>query len=154
LRRDSPAGLRASVRTVDVAEKLEIEIQAEAELMKIRSAIVCAILAAGMTLSAFASDINGQWAATFDTQIGVQHYTYTLKADGEKLSGTAKNDRGSTEITNGTIKGDDVAFTENLDFQGNQIVITYTGKISGDELKLTRKVGDFATEELTAKRVK
>jgi hypothetical protein len=33
-------------------------------------------------------------------------------------------------------------------------VITYTGKISGDEIKFTRKVGDFATEEITAKRVK
>jgi hypothetical protein len=122
--------------------------------MKLRSALVLTILAAGMALSAFASDINGQWTATFDTQIGEQHYTYTFKADGEKLTGTAKNDHGSTEITNGTIKGDDVAFTENLDFNGNQIVITYSGKISGDEIKLTRKVGDFATEELTAKRVK
>jgi hypothetical protein len=122
--------------------------------MRIRSVFVSTVLAVAMTLSAFASDINGQWTATFNTQIGAQHYTYTLKADGEKLTGTAKNDRGSTEITNGTIKGDDVSFTENLDFQGNQLVITYTGKISGDELKLTRKVGDFATEELTATRVK
>ena len=122
--------------------------------MKLRSVFVSTVLAAAMALSAFASDINGQWTATFDTQIGQQHYTYTLKADGEKLTGTAKNDRGSTEITNGTIKGDDVSFTENLEFNGNQLVITYSGKISGDELKLTRKVGDFATEELTAKRVK
>jgi hypothetical protein len=122
--------------------------------MKFRSALVLTILAAGMALSAFASDINGQWTATFDTQMGEQHYAYTFKADGEKLTGTAKNDRGSTEITNGTIKGDDVTFTENLDFNGNQIAITYTGKISGDEIKFTRKIGDFATEELTAKRVK
>ena len=120
--------------------------------MKLRSALVLTILAAG--LAAFAADINGQWTAKFDTQIGEQHYTYPFKADGEKLTGTAKNDNGSTEITNGTIKGDAVAFTENLDFNGNQITITYTGKISGDEIKLTRKVGDFATEELTAKRVK
>ncbi len=121
--------------------------------MKIRSVFIFTVLAAAISLSAFASDINGQWKATFNTQIGEQHYTYTLKADGEKLTGTAKNDNGATEITNGTIKGDDVAFTETIDFQGNSIVITYTGKISGDEIKLTRKVGDFATEELTATRV-
>jgi hypothetical protein len=77
-----------------------------------------------------------------------------LKADGEKLTGTAKNDHGSTEISQGTIKGDDVSFVENIDFQGTPLVITYTGKISGDEIKFTRKVGEFATEELTAKRVK
>jgi hypothetical protein len=31
--------------------------------------------------------------------------------------------------------------------------ITYTGKVAADEIKFTRKVGDFATEEFTAKRV-
>ena len=122
--------------------------------MKLRRVAVLMMLVAGMAMSAFAASIDGQWTATFDTQIGEQHYTYTFKADGEKLTGTAKNDRGSTEITAGTIKGDDVSFTENLDFNGNPLVITYTGKISGDEIKFTRKVGDFATEEVVAKRVK
>jgi len=122
--------------------------------MKLKRAALLMMLIAGLAVSAFAGPIDGQWAATFDTQIGEQHYTYTFKADGEKLTGTAKNDRGSTEITAGTIKGDDVSFTENLDFNGNPLVITYTGKISGDEIKFTRKVGDFATEEVVAKRVK
>jgi hypothetical protein len=122
--------------------------------MKLRSAIVLAMLVAGMALSALAADISGQWTATFNTQIGEQHYTYTFKVDGEKLAGTAKNDMGTTEITKGTIKGDDISFVENLDFNGNKVAITYTGKISGDEIKFTRKVGDFATEELVAKRVK
>jgi hypothetical protein len=122
--------------------------------MKLKRVVVIAMLMAGLAASALAAAIDGQWAATFDTQIGEQHYTYTFKADGEKLTGTAKNDRGSTEITAGTIKGDDVSFTENLDFNGNPLVITYTGKISGDEIKFTRKVGDFATEEVVAKRVK
>jgi opacity protein-like surface antigen len=123
-------------------------------MMKLRSMVALAMLTAGLTASAWAADVSGQWTATFDTQIGEQHYTYTFKVDGEKLTGTAKNDRGSTEITNGTIKGDDISFVENLDFGGNTITITYTGKVSGDEIKFTRKVGDFATEELTAKRVK
>jgi hypothetical protein len=120
----------------------------------LRSVLAVTILVAGMTLTAFAADVAGQWTATFNTQIGEQHYTYTFKVDGEKLTGTAKNDMGSSEIQNGTIKGDDVSFVENLDFNGNKIEITYTGKIAGDEIKFTRKVGDFATEELVAKRVK
>ena len=44
--------------------------------------------------------------------------------------------------------------SENLNFGGNSIRIVYTGKIDGDEIKFTRKVGDFATEDLVAKRVK
>jgi hypothetical protein len=105
-------------------------------------------------LAALAADVSGQWASTFTTQIGEQHYTYTFKVDGDKLTGTAKNDNGTTEITDGSIKGDDISFVENIDMMGNKIAITYTGKVSGDEIKFTRKVGDFATEELTAKRVK
>ena len=122
--------------------------------MKLRNAIAFAMLIAGLAVPALAADIDGQWKATFDTQIGEQHYTYTLKADGEKLTGTAKNDNGSTDITGGMIKGNAVTFVENLNFNGNQIVITYTGTLSGDELKLHRKVGDFAEEDLVAKRVK
>ncbi|MDQ5978609.1 MAG: hypothetical protein QG602_1583, partial [Verrucomicrobiota bacterium] len=30
--------------------------------------------------------------------------------------------------------------------------ITYTGTLAGDEIKLTRQVGEFATEQLSAKR--
>jgi len=103
---------------------------------------------------AFAADVDGTWTSTFDTQIGEQHYTYNFKADGEKLTGTAKNDWGERPIEDGTIKGDAVAFTENVEFQGQKITIKYTGKLSGDEIKFTRQVGTFATEEITAKRKK
>jgi hypothetical protein len=37
---------------------------------------------------------------------------------------------------------------------GDQAIdIAYSGKVTGDEMKLTRKVGEFATEEVVAKRV-
>jgi len=106
------------------------------------------------TVTAFAADLTGTWTSTFSTQIGDQHYTYTFTQSGEKLAGKAKNDFGETEIKDGSVKGDDVAFTEVVNFQGNDLTIVYTGKIDGDEIKLTRKVGDFATEEIVAKRQK
>lgn len=112
------------------------------------------LLALMLAMSAIAGDISGKWKAKFDTQIGEQNYTYQLKADGEKLTGTATNAMGSTEIKEGTIKGDDVFFVENLEFNGMAIRIEYTGKLNGDEIKFTRKVGDFATEDLVAKRDK
>ena len=111
--------------------------------------VVCAFLA-----SAFAADITGTWKASFDTQIGVQNYTYTFKVDGSKLTGHAKSEYADVDIQDGTIMGDDIAFVENLDLQGMAIRIVYKGKISGDEIKLSRNVADIATEEATAKRVK
>ena len=41
-----------------------------------------------------------------------------------------------------------------LEFDGQQIRIDYHGKVTGDEMKLIRQVGDFATEDVVAKRVK
>ena len=39
-------------------------------------------------------------------------------------------------------------------FDDDEIRIDYKGKVDGDQIKFSRKVGDFATEELIAKRVK
>lgn len=109
-------------------------------------------------LPARAADVTGKWKAEFDTQVGVQKYSYDLKAEAGKLTGKASFERmgqkGEADLKDGKVNGDDISFVEMLDFQGNQVPITYTGKVAGDEIKFTRKVGDFATEEFVAKRVK
>jgi hypothetical protein len=102
----------------------------------------------------FAADITGTWTASFDTQIGVQNYTYTFKVEGNKLTGHMKSQYSDTDVQEGTINGDDISFVENLTFQGMELHIVYKGKISGDEIKLTRNVADIATEEAVAKRAK
>ena len=102
-------------------------------------------------------DITGQWTASFDTQIGMQEYTYDFVMKDGKLTGKAKSSLSDapTEVTDGKVDGDTVTFVETFNFQGNEIRITYTGKItSEDEIKFTRNVAEFATEELVAKRVK
>lgn len=122
--------------------------------MKLLKALAVVWLTLALVLAVYAAGIDGKWTAEFDTQIGVQKYTYELKADTGKLTGTAAGPQGSVAIQEGKVNGDDVSFVENMTFQGMEIRVEYSGKITGDELKLTRKVGDFATEELVAKRVK
>jgi len=116
------------------------------------------LLSCALTGLVRAADIDGKWQAEFDTQIGVQKYVFELKADGEKLTGKAlgerATDKSETAITEGKIAKDVVSFVESLQFQGAELRIEYHGTLAGDELKLTRKVGDVATEELVAKRVK
>jgi hypothetical protein len=117
-----------------------------------------AIVALIQALPAHAAEATGKWQAEFDTQIGVQKYTFDLKAADGKLTGTALFERmgesGQVELKEGKVEGDKVFFVELFEMQGNQIRIEYTGQIVGDEIKITRKVGEFATEELVAKRVK
>lgn len=101
-----------------------------------------------------AQNAAGTWTASFDTQIGVQNYTYTFQVQDGKLTGTAKSQFAETKISEGVVKGDEISFVENLDFQGQALRITYKGKVLGDEIKFSRQVADVATEELVAKRSK
>ena len=107
-----------------------------------------------ISMFAFAADITGTWTASFDTQIGVQNYTYTFKVEGNKLTGHVKSQYLDGDISEGTVEGEDISFVENLTFEGMPLRIVYKGKISGDEIKLTRNVADIATEEAVAKRAK
>jgi hypothetical protein len=108
-----------------------------------------------LAASVRAADISGKWTASFDTQIGVQTYTYEFQVKDGKLTGKATSQNGESAIAEGKVEGDKVTFVENLNFQGMDLRITYSGKIvSDDEIKFTRNVADFATEDLVAKRAK
>jgi len=120
--------------------------------MRNASLWLAALLAA--LLPAFGADVSGKWTAAIDTQIGVQNYTYDFKVDGGKLSGVAKSQFGESKIAEGSVNGDEISFVENLDFQGQALRIVYKGKISGDEIKFNRQVGDVASEDFVAKRAK
>jgi len=130
-------------------------------MMSLATVVILAALAGGVRATAAgqskAVDITGQWTASFDTQIGQQNYTYDFVAKDGKLTGKATSNLSdaSIDIQEGTVDGENVKFVENFNFQGNEVRITYTGKItSEDEIKFTRQVAEFATEELVAKRVK
>jgi len=108
------------------------------------------------SLSAVAADLTGTWKAEFETQRGLQKYTFTLKQDGTSVTGKANVERDGekreAELKEGKVEGDTVTFVELLKIQDNEIRITYTGKTSGNEIKFTRKVGDFGSSEATANR--
>jgi opacity protein-like surface antigen len=115
-----------------------------------------AVLVVALAAFAFAADVTGTWTATFDTQVGVQEYTFVFKQEGTKLSGVAKSAfaKAETPISEGTVNGDDIAFVENLNYEGMPLRIVYKGKISGNTIEFNRNVLEIADEKATAKRVK
>src|SRR5688572_27517758 len=80
----------------------------------------------------------------------------SLSALAAKVTGKAsverEGEKREAELTEGKIEGDTVTFVEPLKIQDNEIKITYTGKISGNEIKFKRQVGEFGSSEATAKR--
>jgi major membrane immunogen (membrane-anchored lipoprotein) len=123
--------------------------------MTIRRFAVCALFVlAAVGAAAFAAGVAGKWTAAIDTQIGVQNYTYDFQVDGEKLTGTAKSQFSESQIAEGSVKGDEISFVESLKYEDQVIRVVYKGKISGDEIKFNRQVGEIASEDFVAKRAK
>ena len=117
-------------------------------------AVVVLFVLAAVCAAAYAGSVAGKWTAAIDTQIGEQNYTYDFKVDGEKLTGIAKSQFSESPIAEGSVKGDEISFVENLKFEGQEVRVVYKGKIAGDEIKFNRQVGEFASEDFVAKRVK
>ena len=118
--------------------------------------LVVSILAMFTALApVFAADISGKWTAEFDSPIGRQSYIYEFKVDGTTPTGTAtQSQRGTTEIKEGKVNGDDISFVELVKVEDNELRIEHKGKVSGDEVRLRRKVGEIAEYEIIAKRAK
>ena len=107
-------------------------------------------------LAALAADASGTWKASIETQNGTFENTFTLKVEGDKLTGTiTMGQMGEAPITDGKVDGDNVSFAVVRERDGNQFRINYKGTVSGDEMKLSGEVvGMDRKFEMTAKRVK
>ena len=65
-------------------------------------------------------------------------FTYTLKQDGTKLTGSVKGPRNTNEITDGKIEGDKISISYKIQgMQGNEMTIKWNGVVSGDEITFT-----------------
>jgi hypothetical protein len=121
--------------------------------------IILAAFTLALTGSAWGADatVAGTWKGQFESQVGLQKYTFEFKVDGTNLTGTATGERemgtNTVAIIEGRIGKDEISFVEPLNLQDQLIRIEYKGRVSGNEIKFHRKVGDFAEEDFVAKRV-
>jgi opacity protein-like surface antigen len=116
--------------------------------MKKASAILSTVLL--LAAVALAADVSGTWNATVDLGGGQGGTpTFTLKQDGDKLTGTYSGALGEAPI-HGTIKGSDVAF----DFDVQGAAVHYAGKLEADgkTIKGTCDYGGQASGTFSATR--
>lgn len=95
----------------------------------------------------FAADITGKWMSEAPANGRGGPQTFTLKQDGDALTGTIQGGRGGPiEIKNGKVDGDKVSFDVDREFQGNSITIKYSGTVSGSSMTLSYDMGRGARE--------
>jgi hypothetical protein len=92
-------------------------------------------------------DVTGIWNVEIDLGGNSGTPVFTLKQEGEKLTGQYKGQFGEAEVT-GKVKGDEVEFS--FEFDNNKVV--YKGKISKDAMKGEADYAGQATGAWTGKR--
>ena len=98
------------------------------------------------------ANISGVWNATVVTAQGNGTPEFTIKQDGEKITGKYKGQFGEAPI-NGTLKGGEISFSMKINAQGQELEVTYTGKVlDGSNMKGKAKLGDFGEADWTAKK--
>lgn len=115
--------------------------------MTIRTVSLIAGILAFATV-ALAADVTGKWTAMVPGRNGEQETTITLKQDGSTLTGTISARQGERPISGGKVDGDSISFTVESQ-RGKQ---TYTGTVSGGEIKFKRESGQGQPREFTAKK--
>ncbi|HEY0684341.1 MAG TPA: hypothetical protein VGD45_18545 [Steroidobacter sp.] len=106
-----------------------------------------------LTTSAVAADANvaGEWDLTVETQAGTGNPHFSLKQDGNKITGTYKGMLGESPVT-GTVKGNEIAINFQVNAQGTDLAVSYTGTVDGATMKGTVKLGDLGEGTFSGKK--
>ena len=116
-----------------------------------RSVYVFVLLLFAVPVSA-AHHVEGTWSGSLDTPQGAVEVAFTFAEDGEVLTGSTTGPDGTaSEILNGTIDGNNIAFDVNLDFGGQAVTLAYSGEVTGDQIALTIDFMGMSLEVLLTK---
>ncbi|MFN8004522.1 MAG: hypothetical protein U0X75_26310 [Acidobacteriota bacterium] len=97
------------------------------------------------------SPAAGEWDITMNTPGGARTFKALFKVDGETLTGEVRRESGTLPLK-GTVKGNDVQFSYVVNYNGNDLAITMTGKLSGNAISGIVSFGGAAEDEWSAKR--
>jgi len=120
-----------------------------------KTIIVAFLALLSISFMALAADVTGTWKADVPGRGGnTQTMTFVLKSSGNTVTGTTTGGRGGENpIEEGKLDGDNISFSQTLNFNGNSIKQMYTGKVSGDTIEFTRQVeGRGGPVTFTAKK--
>jgi opacity protein-like surface antigen len=107
-----------------------------------RQLIFASILTVIFAAAAVAADISGNWKGTADFQGQAIERTFVFKVDGAKLTGETTSELlGKSTIEEGKVDGDNVSFVITANVQGNELKMSYKGKVTGNTIKLSVDLG-------------
>jgi hypothetical protein len=95
--------------------------------------------------------VDGNWNLVMSTPMGERNAPLTLKNAGGALTGTMAAEGQSTEIFEGTVAGDDVAWKVSIT-NPMPLTLAFTGKVAGDAMSGEMGIGMMGSFPFTGKR--
>ncbi len=114
--------------------------------------VVSAVAVAGLATAALAQgpSVAGTWDMVVESPQGKRPNTLVIKQEGDKLSAVVKGARGERPLDSVSLKGDEITMVMTIQFQGQDMVITYKGKVEKELMKGTADFGGLAQGEWMA----
>jgi len=98
-----------------------------------------------------------KWTAPPNPDGRIPETTFTLKLQGQTVTGTVNKTSGATSITNGVVQGDEISFQTVREGKSGKSTTIYSGTLSGDTIKGTVEIdfrGQMLSSDWEVKRVK
>lgn len=96
--------------------------------------LLTAMLLFGFMVTNAQNAIDGNWKGSRETPNGTMELNYTLKVQGDTLTGTIKSQFGEVPLENGKVDGK--KFSYSISFNGNSI--DFTGELVSDDEIITK----------------
>jgi hypothetical protein len=117
----------------------------------VAAVVLClGLVAASVTLVAQRS-VAGSWRVDFVTPLGQTFVNMTINQSGTRLTGHAIDEFGEYPI-DGRLTDDQVTVVWQVPEDGKMLEITMKGKLEGNVITGTAKLGDVGEGPLTARR--
>jgi len=87
---------------------------------------------------------DGTWNLTMQTPMGERRSTLTLATSGGSLTGSQEADGNTTDITDGSVSGNDVSWKVAIT-NPMPLTLTFSGSVNGNTLNGTADTGMFGS---------
>jgi hypothetical protein len=88
--------------------------------------------------------VDGNWKITMSTPMGDRDAMLAIKADGGVLTGKQSAEGNETDIFDGTVNGNDVAWKVKIT-NPMPLTLAFTGKVSGDAIEGEMGIGPMGS---------
>ena len=95
--------------------------------------------------------VDGNWNLTMTTPMGERKATLSLASSGGTLTGTQGAEGNSTEIFDGTVNGDGVAWKVSIT-NPMPLTLEFSGTVSGDGISGEMGIGPMGSFPFTGTR--